>query len=107
MSQVTLREAVDMGYGSRATIMRRKADGLLHAVKDENGMLHFDTAELDDVFRNGGLKGRELREFVRLVRADAPLLSREQALDLIKYIYGTCVHNRDRDRKRTRGGGSR
>lgn len=100
MSQVTLREAIDMGYASRATIMRRKANGLLHPVKDENGLLHFDTAELDDVFRSEGLKGRELTEFVRYVRAEAPRLTSEQALDLIKYIYETCIHDRDRKRKR-------
>lgn len=102
MSRVTLREAVDMGYASRATIMRRKAEGLLHPVKDASGRLHFDTVELDDVFRSEGLNSREVKEFVRYMRAEAPRLSREQALDLIKYIYETCIHDRDRKRKRTR-----
>lgn len=105
MSQVTLQEAVDMNYASRATIMRRKADGTLHPVK-RGRLLYFDTEELDDVFRNEGLNKQELREFVRVVRREAPHLTSEQALDLIKYIYETCIHDRDRKRKRKRTKGN-
>lgn len=88
MREISLKEAIALGFGSRSTILRRVADGTLHPTQVKN-RYYFDIDELRDKLPN--YKGPVDSGYVDLVIAavdQAPRLTDSQRRDLLAILGG-------------------
>ena len=79
---VSMREAIDGGYGSRSTLTRRINDGSLPAVK--NGRyIFFKQEDLDALFKPARpTEEAAMRELAKAIADSAPKLSAQSKREL-------------------------
>lgn len=87
---VTLNEAVAMGFGSRSTLLRRKDAGVLHPEK-RHGRLYFSLDELRDKMGETKVDDESYAQLIREIVDKAPRMSRDQALEVIGYLFKHAV----------------